>query len=33
MNKESVFLLKGQDEVEHENDDMPCNVYLIVYKV
>lgn len=35
-NKNKLFcflLLKGQDEVEHENDDMPCNVYLIVYKV
>lgn len=25
--------MKGRDEVEHKNDEMPCNVYLIVYKV
>lgn len=24
---------RGRNEVEHKNDDMPCNVYLIVYKV
>lgn len=30
MNKRrSFFPLKGQDEAEHKNDDMPCNVYLI----
>lgn len=24
---------RGRNEAEHKNDDMPCNVYLIVYKV
>lgn len=38
MNEENFafrlrFAMKGRDEVEHKNDDMPCNVYLIVYKV
>lgn len=33
MNKEKFFALKGQDEAKHKNDDMPRNVYLIVYKV